>query len=263
MSENIYTRVNQDLNGKQSRKVAHNTYLQRRDPESIALKYHATDIVIYHSDGRVVLDTDGWKTSTTKLRYNESYSRLPIRIYSDKGVWYVVLNNNRDGAVTFEDGLTLQPNGDGRYHILLETCGIDPKKMLKLRRKVQAYSKGFIEALRTGNVPAPSLGDCLYCAARTMNGNVPMGEAQKDKSHIESHIAEKYYVPSLLVRACEVMPCSQAMKWAIGEKWQVSKSDVQQTFEKIDAGWGQHDFVWNSLAKMLAKYVLRQLGQTS
>lgn len=56
----------------------------------IVLKYHATDIVEYHVDGRIVLNTGGWRTSTTKLRFNESYAQLPIRnVYANKGVWWV------------------------------------------------------------------------------------------------------------------------------------------------------------------------------
>jgi len=66
----------------------HNTYLQTRDDKTIVLKYHATDVITWYSDGRIVVDVDGWQTSTTKLRLNEF---LPdgFRCYSDKGIWYI------------------------------------------------------------------------------------------------------------------------------------------------------------------------------
>lgn len=264
----VYAKMAQTLADRDSKKVANNTYLQRRDAETIALKYHATDVVTYHADGRIVLNTGGWRTSTTKLRFNESYSGLSLRIYADKGVWYVAMNNgvpDWENAVTYADGLTLQPNGDGRYHVVESTIGEDPKKTQKLRRKVQTYAKAFIAELRAGNVSAPSAGDCMFCAMREVGTNIPWGEQSKDKEHLLSHIAERYYVPSLLVRATEVMPCSRAMKWAIGEVWQTQaqKSAEQTTFEKVDPYFSKEDFIWQSLAKILAQYILRQLGEVS
>lgn len=255
---NIYTEVLRDLNGKQSRKVAHNTYLQVRDSETIALRYHATDVVTYHSDGRVVLDTGGWRTSTTKLRFNESYSRLPLRIWADRGVWYVSKPGDWENAVAFADGLTLSPNGDGLYRIDSDTIGEDPKKTQKLRRKVQAYAAGFIASMRAGLVGPPGAGDCLYCQLRTKDGQT-MGEVSRDKSpesHLMLHIQEKYYVGSLLVRAMEVMPCSQVMKWTAASKWGrlTDGQGKQSTYE------GQ-DWEWQALQKILARYILRQLGE--
>lgn len=263
----VYEKMSETLGGRSSKKVANNTYLQRRDADTIALHYHATDVVIYHSDGRIVLESGGWRTVTTKVRWNADYaglSREGFRVASDKGVLYLYKWTEPREEWPFEDGITLRPNGDGRYHVDVDTIGEDPKKTQKTRRKVKEYASKFIAELRAGNVPSPSAGDCFYCAMRVQGTNVPLGEQSKDKTHIESHIAERYYVPSLLVRACEVMPCSQAMKWAIGETWTAqAKTDAQTTFEKIDPYWSKQDFIWQSLAKMLAKYILRQLGEVS
>lgn len=246
---NIYGQILEDLNGRQTRKVAHNTYLQVRGDGVIALKYHATDVVKYYADGRVVLDTGGWRTSTTKLRFNETYSRLPLRVYSDKGVWYAALNRDWDHAVPFADGLTLQLNGDGQYHVDTNTVGDDPKATQKLRRRVKAYAAAFIAEMRAGNVKAPGAGDCWFCQTREVGTNKTLGEISKDRSaesHLMAHIEEKYYVPSLLWRACEVMPCSAVMRWCVASKW-------QDGFDYTGRDWE-----WQQLTKILAKYILRQ-----
>jgi hypothetical protein len=315
---NIYQKQLEVLAGRSSKKVANNTWLQVRPNEGengvIALKYHDTDVVTYNSNGLVVMDTGGWRTSTTKLRFNESYAKLPVSVWANKGVWFVSMandfveprqrrfscyscphhwtadatlseiTNNLSGEKSefcpkcgkkygyassylcheyaFEDGFSFVEK-DGNYLVDMSTVGEDPKKSRKLRKKVQTYAAGFISALFAGKVGPPSAGDCFYCQMRTVDGNVPLGEQVKDRSHIEGHIAEKYYVPSLLVRATEVMPCSQAMKWAIGEQWQAPKSDGQKVMDKIDSGWSQHDFIRVELVKMVQRYVLRQLGEVS
>lgn len=256
---NAYMKQLEVLGGRSSKKVANNTYIQRRDDKTLALKYHATDVVTYYDDGRVVLNSGGWRTSTTKLRFNESYAKIPIQVWSDRGVWYVAVTVNgfHDSSepVAYDDGLTLQMNGDGRYHVDMKTVGEDPKATIKLRNKIKRYAAGFIAEMRAGKVSAPSAGDCLYCQLREVGTGKTMGECAKGKSHIESHIAERYYVPSLLLRALEVMPCSQVMKWAVGEIWQPGTEE--QTYFSKD------DFVWQELTKMLSRYVMRQMGMVS
>ena len=52
-----------------SRKVGAHTYLKRRG-EDIAVKLHATDILTYYPDNRVVINASTWETVTTKDRMN-------------------------------------------------------------------------------------------------------------------------------------------------------------------------------------------------
>lgn len=58
------------LGKRDTRKVANNTYLQRRSEGRLAVKLHNTDILTFHPDGSVVFTTGGWKTMTTKERMN-------------------------------------------------------------------------------------------------------------------------------------------------------------------------------------------------
>lgn len=62
------------------------TRLVRRGPDCIAVQYHSTDVVTYWADGRVMLDTGGWYTATTKERMH-GYS--PISVWQKSYTWYV------------------------------------------------------------------------------------------------------------------------------------------------------------------------------
>lgn len=73
----------------ESRKLENNTYLERRDNDSIAIRLHNTDIVTLHKDDTVTLSSGGWLTMTTKNRIS-NYAP-GIRIESDQGVWQVVI----------------------------------------------------------------------------------------------------------------------------------------------------------------------------
>ncbi len=60
--------------------------IEARDNEAVAIRYHATDVVTYHKDGRIVLNSGGYRTMTTKDRMN-CYS--PASVYQESGLWYV------------------------------------------------------------------------------------------------------------------------------------------------------------------------------
>jgi hypothetical protein len=78
-----YTAADTKLQGRnhRSRKIANNTYLERRQDGVIAVRLHNTDVVTLYSDGRVVLNSGGWRTSTTAQRIN-SYS--PVGVFQHK-----------------------------------------------------------------------------------------------------------------------------------------------------------------------------------
>ena len=57
------------LGGRDSRKIGHNTLLERRGAEVVAT-YHNNDIVRYSADG-VFASWAGWATSTTSNRLNK------------------------------------------------------------------------------------------------------------------------------------------------------------------------------------------------
>ena len=92
--------------GRNRAKLHHNVYLEPRADDCIAVKYHQTDIVIYHPDGKIELHCGGWYTATTKQNIS-AFS--PFVVWQEKGVWYV--NKGPDLALIdpmeFEDGIIL------------------------------------------------------------------------------------------------------------------------------------------------------------
>ncbi len=70
------------------RKLQNNTYLERRDPSSIAIRLHTTDIITLHRDGSFRLDSGGWNTPTTRDRINRYIPRH--RVWTERGVMFLV-----------------------------------------------------------------------------------------------------------------------------------------------------------------------------
>jgi hypothetical protein len=262
--------------GKRSRrKLANNTYLERRSEGQIAVKLHATDILIFHPDGSTEYQSGGWRTPTTKNRMNE-FGPGP-RIWSDRGIWQV-WNGGEEPIAVYADGMVYR---DG----VIEGGG-DAKDERGQRRRVKAYAKAYMDALERGEVPAPGAGDCCdcwYCALGVERdattgkihhgystadlGSPTLGEQtatlmpdgrienRRNTDHILSHMSkdERYFVPSLLQRAMEIAGASQSMWWWLGSFWDTSASEEQKQGCRR---FSERDRV----EKALRKYILWQLG---
>jgi hypothetical protein len=85
-----------------SRKIAHNTYVELRGGNTFAIRFHQTDVVTYHPDGQIILNTGGWQTVTTKARLN---TFTPARVYSDRRQWFVSTSNCQHRP--FYDGINV------------------------------------------------------------------------------------------------------------------------------------------------------------
>lgn len=91
------------LNGRVSRKIGNNTYL-RRSEDTVAVRYHSTDIVTFDQFGSIRLDTGSWHTRST-------YARMwwcGIWIHRSGGVTSVKFN---DREYIYSDGMILMGNG--------------------------------------------------------------------------------------------------------------------------------------------------------
>lgn len=153
------------------RKLANNTYLIVREDGGFGIKLHDTEVVIHYPD-RVVLDSGGWKTVTTKDRMN-NFSE--VSIHQAKGVWYA-------NDLPYEDGITFYSDG----HVSGE--GADPKEFEKLRKRVNKFAEEYTELFLSGDMDKPSEGDCWMCHMGLPDGG----------SHIHSHLEEDYFVPSMI-----------------------------------------------------------------
>lgn len=182
------------------RKVGNNTYAERRvetvgvngharHVRSIAIKLHNTDVVTYREDGSIVLNSGGWKTSTTKDRINE---HSPVRLSQHKGVWTFGYGSL---VHTFKDGVTLKPDGT------VEGAAVasDEDKEKKLRKQIAKFGQLVSESLP---LPLPGAGDCLFCQCKT-----DKGEDVGGIEHLQTHLDEGYLVPSLVWNALRHAGC--------------------------------------------------------
>lgn len=78
---------------------------------SLSVIYHETEVVRVQ-DGKITLNSGGWKTATTKTRMNQATQQfdLNFHVHTKRGSWTV---NRRevDGEVTsrpFSDGMALE-----------------------------------------------------------------------------------------------------------------------------------------------------------
>lgn len=185
---------------KTSRPIENNTRIEKRG-EDYAVVLHSTDVVTYHEDGSVTLNSGGWFTITTKDRINRHMGIPGIRVYSDLGRWFIYSRGEK--ICRFFDGITITKSGtilNPRSESLEERLTLAEEKM---RQSITRYIDGYFEAMEAGKMPLPSGGDCWDCSMIVSDGpdkGKPIGDV-KDGDHLLSHIKDRYYVPSLLWNA--------------------------------------------------------------
>ena len=199
--------------------------------------------VTYTPDGKIILNSGGWRTMTTKDRINKY---APIYLFADRGQWYAG-NSWHDKQFFFQDGMVINP--DGSFSGVMSHKEAQAEQ--KLRAQVRKYAKGYLAALKAGKVDKPSGGDCWYCALKEVGTGKPLGElSDKGKNgHIREHIKDKYYVPSLAWNAFEALGASQVMRLNLA---------VYQGLTDQDPWPG--DFVDEQIEKFIRRYCYRELG---
>lgn len=196
------------------------TELIRLNDETIAVKYHNTNIVTYHNDGSITLNTDGWRTLTSKAKINE-YTPAWISLYQSSGIWYVMVgqwgSENRKTYV-FADGMTISGDSQTVTGAADKTAELEAKKLIK---RINKYATDYVTAFLSGKIAAPNGGDCWHCLMRDVKTSKPLGESTGDTGHLISHMDESYFPGSLLKNAIDsgIFPTSKAMQWGLGEVW--------------------------------------------
>lgn len=92
----------------QTRKFQGTARKMVRGKEATLYYYHKTAVVVDNkATGEIVLNSDGWRTATTKTAMNQASAQdsLGFQVFQDKGVWYVKHNNQ---VHTYCDGLVLR-----------------------------------------------------------------------------------------------------------------------------------------------------------
>lgn len=82
----------------QQSKVGRHKTIVRNDADELSVVYHSTEVVKATAD-RIVLNTGGWLTATTKARMNQASQEfgLGYSVYQVNGRWFVDYN-----GVTFQ-----------------------------------------------------------------------------------------------------------------------------------------------------------------
>jgi hypothetical protein len=233
-----------------SRLIDHNTVEYERANGERVIRLHLTDIVTYRTDGTVVLNTGGWNTITTRDRINKQLEETcpGWRMWSEqnepylgKGWWH---DENRK-VYHFHDGIVISVRRvkcDGKIYDKEQV-----KKAKAWQRKCKQYAKTFTLKLSRGEINPPGPGDCWMCSMVSDKG-VAWGESGHD-DHVYGHVIEKYYVPSMVLRAIDQFGVSMCAKQCLAYVWNnPDKLDLPDFYAGI--GWGQ-------IQKAITKYVLR------
>ena len=229
-----------DMPGKRNRKkIDHNTYAERQLDGTIVITLHKTNIVTMDVKGNIILTSGGWKTSTTKNRLNNIIGSF-AHIHQEKGQWYIGQRGSGQ-VVPFEDEMELTI----RRLVPSKRSNNAGKKQDILRKRVKQYVKEFITALREGKIDPPSEADCWYCYFQ--KDGKSLGDATNNHEHILNHVKEKYFVPSLLVNALNDCNAGSAYGYIVQSAWNKQPQQVS-------------DFVWQSISRMVFRYVARRIG---
>jgi hypothetical protein len=215
------------LGTKQNRPYGKNTRMIRLCPDRITIRFHQTDVVTFHSDGRVVLNSGGFKTPTTKDRIS---THSGINLSQKDGEWSFA----RGGTTHhFADGVTLRPDGS-------VSGGATPGQRdaaKDLRKRIAAFAKLCVQKLP---LPMPGPGDCLLCQLELSN-------PAQGTDHLLLHLDEGYVVPSLVGEALESAGC---VPGGAGGYWFARAFSPE--FKGADDG--------ARVGRMVQKYLLRRFG---
>lgn len=217
------------------------------------IKLHDTVVVEYLPDGGYRLDSGGWKTITTRSRMN-AYLPKGMGVWQSKGIWYVQTSGERfrrddENVRGFEDGVILYTDG--------RVIGAgDPGKEKRFREQVKEYAKNFVDAIFEGKVAAPGNGDCWGCLFSPADGQKlpaktrdhPMGT-----DHLNQHIKERYYVPSLAMKAVEKYGSRAALSVVAGFMGLTEKGGPKSWYKP-------GEFMYEQIRRAIQKWVALGVG---
>jgi len=196
-----YAELDARLTGRcaQGRKVANNTYLERREGGDIAVRLHSTDVVTFHADGTITLDSGGWLTVTTKARMND-YLPGGIVLSSLKGRWFLVYAGHWDHAsetyvkserpaVPYADGVAIDLasldviGGEAAA----EAVKSEDSANAAMRKAVDKYVRKTTPEAIVKAFTHPA-GDCILCR---WDGR------ETEAEHLRLHVDEQYVMYTL------------------------------------------------------------------
>ena len=103
-----YHELDQYLGNKNDRKIGFETIVHRVDDYEIAIKHYRTNILVVDATNIVTINTNGWKTKTTKDRLNQFLNCMRVGIAQKKGEWFI---HGSNGSFPYEDGTEVHGGG--------------------------------------------------------------------------------------------------------------------------------------------------------
>lgn len=98
-----YSTADKALGKNKTKVIGNNTELVEDPSGSISVELHGHRVLTFRRNNDIVLDSAGWKTSTTKDRLNR-YTPNSVSIHQRDGVWYVKVNGKEQ---EFRDGMVI------------------------------------------------------------------------------------------------------------------------------------------------------------
>lgn len=100
------TEIMRGIEGEKARIIANNTVEFYRGVER-AIRLHHTDIVVFRPNGDIVLNSNGWRTPTTKDRMNKFI--WPWYISQSNKIWHI--SNDDGNQFVYADNMILHNDG--------------------------------------------------------------------------------------------------------------------------------------------------------
>ncbi len=110
------------------------TTISRDQDGVLRVTYHSTNVVTVYPNGRIVLDTGGWQTATTKARMNQASNQfgLGFCVYQKAFQWYVDIDGHtiewpseQRGYGSYLVTLTIRNEEDKDEYTGCAACGGD------------------------------------------------------------------------------------------------------------------------------------------
>lgn len=234
---------------KYSFKIENNTYVYINPDNTQALNNDLILNILFYksvigklSQGKIILNSDGYKTFTTKDRLNKILddNKTGYRIYQENYKWYIYNWNYQERIkYAYADNVTFSLLSNKSYAIL--NYGIDNVMQLNsLKHKISKYVNNYYKQFTLGKINKPDNSDCIAC----------LFQITDDNDHLLSHIDENYLVPSLLVNAC--------IKYSDNLSF-MSKHIIGQWYENNNIEWELINIVGYQIRKVLYKYLINYL----
>ena len=96
------------LGNSETKKLAHNTYIVKRE-NCVAVTYHGNTIILVNPDNSAIIRNAGYETVTTKARLNQ-FTPNGVTIWQNDWTWYI--QDSMGVVETFDNGKYINQYGE-------------------------------------------------------------------------------------------------------------------------------------------------------